>query len=76
MREITGFTRPNLDILWIDAYEYKDTVPSIRRLAKSCETGFSVTGNRAKVSFREEDLSGLARRTCLLLSPASRRGQT
>jgi len=26
MREITGFTRPNLDILWIDAYEYKDTL--------------------------------------------------
>ena len=22
--EITGFTRPNLDILWIDPYEYKD----------------------------------------------------
>lgn len=24
--EITGFTRPNLDILWIDPYEYKDTL--------------------------------------------------
>jgi len=22
--EITGFTRPNLDVLWIDPYEYKD----------------------------------------------------
>src|SRR5690348_14497566 len=24
--EITGFTRPNLDLLWIDPYEYKDTL--------------------------------------------------
>jgi len=24
--EITGFTRPNLDLLWIDAYEYKDVL--------------------------------------------------
>lgn len=24
--EITGFTRPNLDILWVDPYEYKDTL--------------------------------------------------
>jgi His-Xaa-Ser system radical SAM maturase HxsC len=24
--EITGFTRPNLELLWIDPYEYKDTL--------------------------------------------------
>jgi radical SAM protein with 4Fe4S-binding SPASM domain len=24
--EITGFTRPNLDILWMDPYEYKDAL--------------------------------------------------
>lgn len=24
--EITGFTRPNLSILWVDPYEYKDTL--------------------------------------------------
>jgi hypothetical protein len=24
--EITGFTRPNLDVLWIDPYEYRDTL--------------------------------------------------
>lgn len=26
MREVTGFTRSNLDFLWIDRYEYKDTL--------------------------------------------------
>ena len=33
--EITGFTRPNLDILWIDPYEYKDTLSEAVALLNS-----------------------------------------
>jgi His-Xaa-Ser system radical SAM maturase HxsC len=33
--EITGFTRPNLEILWIDPYEYKDTLSEAVALLNS-----------------------------------------
>lgn len=33
--EISGFTRPNLDILWIDPYEYKDTLSEAVALLNS-----------------------------------------
>lgn len=33
--EITGFTRPNLKILWIDPYEYKDKLSEAVTLLKS-----------------------------------------
>jgi hypothetical protein len=33
--EMTGFTRANLDVLWIDPYEYKDTLSeAVKILAK------------------------------------------
>ncbi len=33
--EITGLTRPNLDLLWIDPYEYKDTLSEAVALLNS-----------------------------------------
>jgi len=40
--EITGFTRPNLDILWIDPYEYKDTLSEAVALLNSYGMDVSV----------------------------------
>lgn len=40
--EITGFTRPNLDILWIDPYEYKDTLSEAVALLNSYGMAVSV----------------------------------
>ena len=33
--EITGFTRPNLNLLWVDPYEYKDTLSEAVALLNS-----------------------------------------
>ena len=40
--EITGFTRPNLDLLWIDPYEYKDSLREAVALLDSYGMAVSV----------------------------------
>jgi len=40
--EITGFTRANLDELWIDPYEYKDTLSQAVMLLESYDMNVSV----------------------------------
>jgi His-Xaa-Ser system radical SAM maturase HxsC len=40
--EITGFTRPNLDLLWIDPYEYKETLSEAVALLKAHRIPLSV----------------------------------
>lgn len=58
--EITGFTRPNLGLLWIDPYEYKDTLSEAVSLLNSygvpvsvfnhqlCTVNSDVLGNYSK----------------------------
>jgi His-Xaa-Ser system radical SAM maturase HxsC len=40
--EITGFTRANLDLLWIDPYEYKDTLSEAVHVLRSYNIHHSV----------------------------------
>lgn len=40
---VTGFTRPNLEILWIDPYEYNDTLSEAVALLNSYGMTASVT---------------------------------
>jgi His-Xaa-Ser system radical SAM maturase HxsC len=40
--EITGFTRPNIDLLWIDPYEYKDKLSEAVHLLNSYGMSSSV----------------------------------
>src|ERR1051326_2718186 len=51
--EITGFTRPNLDLLWIDPYEYKDALTEAVAILNSYGMNASVYNHQLCVVNRD-----------------------
>ncbi len=51
--EITGFTRPNLDLLWIDPYEYRDALSEAMHVLNSYGMNASVYNHQLCVVNRD-----------------------
>lgn len=53
--EITGFTRPNLDLLWIDPYDYKDVLSKAVQVLTTYGMNASVYNHQLCVINRDVD---------------------